>query len=287
MRLMQVTRITGIAPSSAEFINPLEMFRSLFSHREIIRQFAWREVVGRYKGTYLGLFWSLLNPLMTLAVYTVVFGIILKAKFVPDAEDGTARFALALFCGIIIYNIFSVCASKAPSAIYENPSLVKKVVFPLEVLPVAMLVASIVNAGFGLAILIPALLILSPNVSPTMYMFPLVLLPLCALSLGVAWFLAAIGVFIRDVGQAIVILLQLLFFASPVIYPLSAAPPIFQVFLRLNPLTTILEDARRTLMWGQPIEWGWWLAVTIVSLVLMQLGYVWFMKSKRVFADII
>lgn len=285
--MTRITRITGAAPSSAEFANPLKMFRHLFSYRDMIRQFAWREVVGRYKGTYLGLLWSLLNPLLTLAVYTVVFGVILKAKFVPAAEAGTEQFALALFCGIIIYNVFSVCASKAPSAIYENPSLVKKVVFPLEILPVAMLAASIVNAGFGLAILIPALLILSPNVSSTIYMFPLVLLPLCALSLGVAWFLASIGVFIRDVGQAIVILLQLLFFVSPVLYPLSAAPGVFQTLLRLNPLTTILEDARRTLMWGQPIEWGWWLAVTIVSLVLMQLGYVWFMKSKRVFADII
>ncbi|MBI4962837.1 MAG: ABC transporter permease [Desulfomonile tiedjei] len=263
------------------------MFHDLFSYRDMIRQFAWREVVGRYKGTYLGLFWSLLNPLLTLAVYTVVFGVILKARFGPAAEAGTGQFALALFCGIIIYNVFSVCASKAPSAIYENPSLVKKVVFPLEILPVAILLASIVNAGFGLAILIPTLLILSPEISSTIYMFPLVLLPLCALSLGVAWFLASLGVFVRDVGQAIVILLQLLFFASPVIYPLSAAPGMFRALLRLNPLTTILEDARRTLIWGQPIEWGWWFAVTIVSLVLMQLGYVWFMKSKRVFADII
>jgi len=253
----------------------------------MIKQFAWREVVGRYKGTYLGLVWSLLNPLLTLAVYTVVFGVVLKAKFGPAAEAGTAQFALALFCGIIIYNVFSVCVSKAPSAIYEQPNLVKKVVFPLEILPVAMLAASIVNAGFGLAILIPALLIFSPNLSSTIYMFPLVLLPLCALSLGVAWFLASIGVFIRDVGQAIVILLQLLFFASPVIYPLSAAPGVFQIILRLNPLTTILEDARRTLIWGQSIEWPWWFAVTIVSLIVMQSGYVWFMKSKRVFADII
>ena len=281
------TRITGVAPSSAEFINPMEMFRALFSYREMIRQFAWREVVGRYKGTYLGLLWSLLNPLLTLAVYTLVFGVILKAKFAPATEAGTTEFALTLFCGIIVYNVFSVCVSKAPSAIHEHPNLVKKVVFPLEILPVAMLAASVVNAGFGLAILFPTLLILAPKISPTMYMFPLVLLPLCALSLGVAWFLASIGVFIRDVGQAIVILLQLLFFISPVIYPLSAVPGMFQGLLRLNPLTTILEDARRALMGGQPIEWGWWIAVTVFSLILMQLGYVWFMKSKRVFADII
>jgi lipopolysaccharide transport system permease protein len=283
----QVTRITGIPPTFAEFISPVKMFRGLFRFRDMIMQFAWREVAGRYKGTYLGLVWSLLNPLLTLAVYTVVFGVVLKAKFGPAAEAGTSQFALALFCGIIIYNVFSVCVAKSPSAIHEHPNLVKKVVFPLEILPVAMLAASIVNAGFGLAILLPALLILSPNVSSTIYMFPLVLLPLCALSLGVAWFLASVGVFIRDVGQAIVILLQLLFFASPVLYPLSAAPGAFRVLLRLNPLTTILEDARRTLLWGQPIEWGWWLTVTIISLVLMQLGYVWFMKSKRVFADII
>jgi lipopolysaccharide transport system permease protein len=270
-----------------DFMNPVEMWRELARHRDLIRQFAWREVIGRYKGTYLGLLWSILNPLLMLVVYTLVFGVILKSSFGPASEGGTTDFALKLFCGIIVYNVFFVCASKAPQAILEQPNLVKKVVFPLEVLPVAILVAGVVNAGFGLAIFGAALIVLSPKISATVYLFPLVLVPLCALSLGVGWFLASIGVFIRDVGQAIVILLQLLFFASPVIYPLSAAPEIFQTLLRLNPLTTILEDSRRTLILGQPLEWGWWLAVTVASLVIMQLGYVWFMKSKRVFADIL
>ncbi len=282
-----VKRITGNPPSSWQFASPVTILRGVRKHRSVIKQFLWKEVIGRYKGTYLGLFWSLLNPLVSLAVYTLVFGVILKTKFDPASEVGTAAYALHLFCGIIVFNIFAGVASRAPFCVVDQPNLVKKVLFPLEILPIAILGGSLANAGFGLLILLATMLLYSGGIPATAFLFPLALLPLCALSLGAGWFLASLGVFIRDVGQAMGLVLQLLFFASPVIYPLSAAPQAFQWLLRLNPLTTILEESRHTLLMGQTLHWEWWCAIMIVSLGIMQFGYIWFMKSKRVFADLL
>ena len=285
--MIAMKRITGTPPSSWEFANPVKMMRDMHQHRNLIRQFLWKEVIGRYKGTHLGLLWSLLNPLLSLAVYTLVFGVILKAKFDPASKIGTGEYALHLFCGIVLFNCFAAVASRAPLSIVDQPNLVKKVLFPLQILPVAILGGSLANAGFGLLILLVGLLLFSGSIPLTALLFPLILIPLCALSLAAGWVLASLGVFIRDVGQAMGLVLQLLFFASPVIYPLSAAPDAFQWVLRLNPLTTVLEEARHTLLLGQPLNWGWWFVVTVVSLIIMQFGYVWFMKSKRVFADLI
>jgi lipopolysaccharide transport system permease protein len=279
--------ITADPPRVIEFINPVRMVLDLLSRRDLIAKFAWRDVVGRYKGTYLGMIWSLLNPLMTLAVYTFVFGVILKARFTTGPSGGYGAYALILFSGIIVFNVFSVCISRASLLIADNPNYVKRVVFPLEILPVAALGSSLISAGLGLIVLIPALVIFSAKISSTMYIFPLIILPLCALTLGLAWFLASFGVYIRDVGQVVTVLLQLLFFVSPVIYPLSAVPERFQLLARVNPLTTILENARRTLVWGQSLEWRWWVVVTIGSLLFMQFGYIWFMRTKRTFADVI
>jgi len=267
------------------FVSPVDMLRNLYQLRSIITQFTWREAIGRYKGTYLGLVWAVVNPLLTLAVYTLVFGVILKVGF--GSEGGLSAFILNFFCGLIVYNVFAQCVGRASNLIRDNPNYVKKVIFPLEILPVAILGSSLIHGLIGLIILIPAVVIFGPKISATMWLFPLVLLPLCALSLGIGWFLASLGVFIRDINEVVTVLLQLLFFLSPVIYSISDLPPALQVVLRFNPLTTILECARRTLISGLMPEWAWWLGVTLVSLLILQLGYVWFMKSKRAFADVI
>jgi len=279
--------ITADIPRFSRYLSPVVMIRDLYAFRYLIRQFAWREVAGRYKGTYLGLVWSLIHPLMTLVVYTFVFGVILNVRFGPQSEGSQLDFALNLFCGLIVYNIFSTCVGRAPSLIVGNPNYVKRVVFPLEVLPVAILGSALVDAAIGLAVLVIMLVASSVEIPWTIVLFPLCVAPLCALSLGVAWFLTAIGVFLRDVGQAVTVGLQLLFFLSPVVYPLSSVPESLQLMVRLNPLTTILEGARRTVMMGLPPEWLWWSAVVVVSLVALQLGYAWFMRSKRGFADVV
>jgi lipopolysaccharide transport system permease protein len=222
-----------------------------------------------------------------LGVYTFAFGVILNARFGSDPNEGKMFFALNLFCGLILYDIFSGSVSREPSLIVSNSNYVTRVVFPLEILPVALLAANLITALLGLVILVPMVLVFVPHVSPTIYMFPLAFIPLCSLSLGLSWFLASVGVFLRDIGHTVVIGVQLLFFLSPIIFPAAAAPLTIRPFLRLNPFTTILEDARGTLIFGQPPIWQYWVVVTVCSLVIMQFGYVWFMKSKRAFADVL
>lgn len=279
--------ITSVPPSLWEFMSPVKAFKDLYAHRNLIRQLAWAEIVRQFKGTYLGMIWSILNPLMTLTVYTLVFGVFLKASFGAVSGAGALDFPLNLFCGLIVYNVLAGTVGRAPPLIVENPNYVKKVVFPLEVLPVSVLASSLVTAAGGLAIVLPIVLFSCPNVSRAMLLFPLMLIPLCALALGAAWLLSSLGVFLRDIGQALTVLLQLLFFASPVIYPLSAVPEFLRYYMELNPLTPILEGARRTLIQGIAPDWTSYCFALILSLFIMQAGYCWFMKSKRAFADVL
>lgn len=283
-----ITRtLSSHPPSVADLINPVGMIRGLYFSRDLIRQFIWREVMGRYKGTYFGVIWSIVNPLMMLFVYSLVFGVILKARFGTEPGQGQLHFVLNLFCGLLLYEVFSGCVSRASTLIVANTNYVKRVVFPLEILPVTVLGANMVNAAMGFAILIPAVVLYNSQLSLTMCLFPLVLIPLCSLTLGLSWLLASLGAFVRDIGQPVAVMIQLLFFISPIIYPLSASPEALRLLMRINPLTTIMEDARNTLLLGKSPEWAWWAVVTALSMVFMQLGYVWFMKSKRAFADVI
>lgn len=216
-----------------------------------------------------------------------MFGLFLKASFNAVSDAGRLDFPLNLFCGLIVYNVFAGTVGRAPALIVGNPNYVKKVVFPLEVLPVSVLASSLASAAGGLAILIPIVLFTRPDASPAMLLFPLLLVPLCALSLGAAWLISSLAVFLRDIGQALGVLLQLLFFASPVIYPLSAVPEFLQPYMALNPLTPILEGSRRVLIQGLAPDWGALGFAALLSLMIMQAGYCWFMKSKRAFADVL
>jgi lipopolysaccharide transport system permease protein len=264
---------------------PVRMVRDLAANRGLIGQFAWRDAVLRYKGSYLGIVWSFIVPLMMLAVYTLVFGVIFKNRWGGDQGTG-ADFILNLFCGLIMFNVFAECVQRASDLILANPNYVKRVIFPLQILPAAALGSSLINAAFGLAILLPATIFVQHRVSPTLWMFPLTLLPLCALTLGFGWALASLGVFVRDLTQPVMIATQALFFLSGIFFPLSAVPPYLRKVMLLNPLTTILDTARRTLLWGMPPMWSWWLPVTAGSLVVMLLGYYAFMHSKKAFADV-
>lgn len=271
--------------AAAGGVLPVRMIRNLSAHRSLIKRFAWRDAVLRYKGSYLGILWSFLVPLMMLAVYTLVFGVIFQSRW--DSTGGSRiDFVLDLFCGLIMFNVFAECVQRAPGLILANPNYVKRVVFPLEVLPVAAVGASLINAGFGLLILIPATIVVHHGISSTMWMFPLVLVPLCSLTLGLTWCLASLGVFVRDLSQPVMIATQALFFLSGIFFPLSAVPPWLRPVMLLNPLTTILDDSRRTLLWGLPPVWRWWAAVTIGSLLVMLVGYYAFMRSKKAFADV-
>jgi len=275
----------GVSPN--RYLSPVTLFRSLYGYRRLIGQFAWRDVVAKYKGSYFGLLWSFVIPLVMLAVYGFVFTVVLPAKWPVDSGDSKVDFALILFCGLLAFNVFSEVVSRAPTLVTGYPVYVKKVVFPLEILPVSALITALVNAAFWLIILVPAWALAHHTVSSTLWMVPLALLPLCFLSLGLAWFIASLGVFIRDIAQPVAILVQVLVFLSGVFFAVNQLPANFQKVLLLNPLVTILDNFRRTAIWSEPIHWRSWTIATVCSLILMQLGYAWFMRTKKAFADVI
>ena len=265
-------------------LNPI---LNLYKHRNLIKQFAWRDFISRYKGSFLGVLWSFVTPLLLLVVYAFVFSVVFKAKWTPNSDTSQIDFALILFCGMTVFNIFGDTINRAPGLILGYPNYVKKVVFPLEILPVAALVTSLLNALVSLAILVPANLVVNFTISKTIFLFPLILVPLMAFTLGLAWFLASLGVFIRDIGQPVGVIVTMLFFLCGVFFPISALPEKYQFLMKFNPLTMVLEESRRTLMWGELPDWTWLIVATIVSVVVMQLGYMWFMRTKRAFADVI
>jgi lipopolysaccharide transport system permease protein len=281
------TLVTARSPSVATLLNPLAMLRNLWRHRDLIGQFTRREVEGRYRGSFLGLFWSFVNPLMQLLIYTFVFGIVFQSRWPQARTTDLQEFAVVLFCGITTFNLFGECVIRAPGQIVGVPNYVKKVVFPLEILPVTVLGAALFHAMVGLIIVLVANLLISGVIQWTLILLPLVVLPLLFLSLGLTWFLASLGVFIRDINYLIALLVQMLFFASAIFYAVDAIPEPFRTIALFNPLLWEVENVRRVVLWGQLPNWldlARWL---LISSLLMLLGYGWFMKTKKAFADVI
>jgi len=268
-------------------LDPLRAIRGLWQHRDLVWQLAWRELRHRYHGSVLGLAWTFLLPLLYLLVYTFVFSVIFHARWGQNGDESRLEFALALFCGLILFNIFSEAAGAAPLLVLQGENYVKKTVFPLEVLPLISLVQVLIRAGASLLILLAAILLLTDMARWTMVLLVLPVIPLLLVSLGISWFLAALGVFLRDTSHAVAILLQVLFFLTPIVYPLSAVPGKCKRLLAINPLTHLVEMGRGAVMWGQTPDWTWFVLSLGLSLAVFQAGYFFFMKSKRAFADVI
>lgn len=267
-------------------INPIKLATHLWYHRELIKQFTKREVIGRYRGSYLGILWSFLNPLLMLVVYTFVFSVVFKARW-STGSNNRLEFALILFSGITTFNLFAEVVTRAPSLIINNINYVKKVVFPLEILPVVVLGSALIHGAISLSILIIALVVLLGKIHVTIVFLPLVLLPLVLISLGLGWFFASLGVFLRDVGHIIGVAVQVLMFLSPIFYPVSAIPIKLQPIYHLNPLSFVVEDMRRIIIWGTMPNWEWLLLGTIISGFFAMLGYGWFQKTRGGFADVL
>lgn len=259
--------------------------RSLYANRSLLRSLVIRDIETRYRGTMLGFLWAVVYPLMMLAVYAFVFGGVFNARWGSggDMKD----FVLMLYCGLIVHALFSETLSRSPAAVLSNPSYVKKVVFPLELLPISHLASAIFNTLIGLGLLCVFLLIQHQSIPPTALYVPLVFIPLLLLTAGLAWFLAAIGVFFRDVGQMIGVGMSVLLFLSPVFYPASSAPALAQKLIYLNPLTYPMEELRAVLILGNQPDWSYWLAYFAVSLIVAALGLWVFQKVRPAFADVI
>jgi lipopolysaccharide transport system permease protein len=217
-----------------------------------------------------------------------VFSEVFKARWGgAGTEGGKTQFAMLLFVGMIVLSLVSEVLNRAPSLILANTNYVKKVVFPLEVLPVMALGAALFHAWVSLAVLLLAQGALYGSVAWTVVLFPLVLLPLAILVTGVAWLLASLGVFLRDVGQTIGIVTMLLMFLSPVFYPVSAVPEHFRPLIEANPLTFIIEQAREVLVWGRAPDWAGLARYTVGAMLVAWLGFAWFQKTRKGFADVL
>jgi lipopolysaccharide transport system permease protein len=268
-------------------ISPIALWMQFWVHKTLIYQLTKRALLTRYKNSYLGILWSLIQPLLMLSVYSFVFGVVFKARWGIDSENIPGDFVFNLFCGMIIYYLFSETISVAPALIVNNVNFVKKVVFPLEILPIPILCSNLIHAFIGIMLLLLGLILFKATLSFTVLLFPLVLLPLLMLTLGMSWVLSSLGVYFRDLNNIIGLITQVLVFMTPIFYPISAVPARFQGIMYMNPLTFIVENARRTLLKGQTIEWVSWFWMMLLSFFVMWGGYVWFVKSKRGFADVI
>jgi lipopolysaccharide transport system permease protein len=253
--------------------SPVNMFTSFWSNRQLIWQMAKREVAIRYRGSLMGLAWSFINPLLMLVVYTFVFSVVFKARWGIGGEESKTDFAIILFAGMIVYSLFAESVNRAPGLIISNVNYVKKVVF--------------FHAGVSLLVLLLAQLLIKVALPWTSVLLPLVLLPLVIACLGLAWFLAALGVYVRDVGQVTGVLTTVLMFISAVFYPVSALPETYQVWLRLNPLVFIITESRNVLIFGVMPNWTSLAIVLILSFIIAASGFWFFQKMRKGFADVL
>lgn len=268
-------------------MSPLRLFfGSFWRNRQLIFQLTRREIVGRYKGSMLGMLWSLLLPLFMLSVYTFIFSVVFQSRW-GVSHGGKFEFALILFCGLIAYNIFSECVMRAPTLVLNNVMYVKKVVFPLEILAWTSIGSALYFALTNLIILIVFQYFVAGFLHWTIMLYPLVLLPLVLSVLGLSWFLASLGVFVRDIGHLVGVVISVLLFLSPVFYPVSAVPPGFQTVLALNPLTFVIEQSREVVLWGHQPAWGAFGVYLAASFVIAWAGYSWFQKTRKGFADVV
>jgi len=279
--------LTEINPHAAQPTSLVSLGKSLWRNRQLIVQMTKREVVGRYQGSALGLGWSFLTPVFMLAVYTFVFSVVFKARWGVGAEEGKTQFAVVLFVGMIVHGLFAEVANRAPGLILSNANYVKKVVFPLEILPVVSMGAALFHSLVSLGVLLIAFALFNGYLHWTAIFTPLVLLPLVILTLALAWMLASLGVFLRDVGQTIGIITTVMLFLAPVFYPVTALPEEMRPWIMANPLTFIIEQAREVLIWGRLPNWIGLGLYTLVATVIAWAGYAWFQKTRKGFADVL
>lgn len=253
----------------------------------LIRQYLNRQINQRYKGRSLGLLWSLMSPLLILLVYTFVFGTVLHSRFGVSKSETTLDYGLALFCGLNLFNFCAEVMSRSPRLILSQPNLVKKVVFPLEILPLVDVLDALVHCILAFVPLFIALIIVHGSVPWSFWSLPLFLLPTTLIALGLGLFLSAIGVFVRDIDNVVPPTITLLMFGSAIFYPLAFVPDWFRPWLSLNPLAILIESARKTLVWGVPPDLAALLLITLLGVAFAILGFLFFEKSRPAFADVI
>ena len=246
-----------------------------------------REISYRYRGSTLGIAWSFINPLMMLAVYTFVFSGVFKARWGTNSEESQSDFAIALFAGLIIFNLFAEIINRAPSLILSNVNYVKKVIFPLEILPLVSMGVILFHSFISLLVLLAAQLLLKGHIPFTSLYWPIILLPLLLGSLGISWFLASLTVYIRDITHITSVITTILMFISAVFFPVSALPEEYQLIMLFNPIAVLVTESRKSLVFGQPPDWSLIGLMLLIGLCVAIGGYWWFQKTRKGFADVL
>lgn len=266
--------------------SPIEMFASLWRNRELIKASANREVLGRYRGSVMGVLWSFFNPLLMLSVYTIVFSEVFQARWGAGSGSKT-EFAVVLFAGLLMFNLFAECINRSPSLILSNVNYVKKIVFPLEILPVVTLLAAMFHAFISLVVWFLAYGLFFGVPQTTVLLLPLIVLPFVMFIIGLSWGLASLGVYLRDVSQIISVVTSVLMFISPIFYPVSAFPDDYRHLLYLNPLTPVIEMTRDVLYWGRTPDFQLLCTYWLTTFLIAWLGFAWFQKTRKGFADVL
>ncbi len=273
-------------PHASRSASPFALLKSLVVNRELVQSMVKREIIGRYRGSIMGLMWSFVNPILMLSVYTFVFSVVFKARW-QGGSDSKTEFALIVFSGLMMFNLFAESINRSPTLILGNVSYVKKVVFPLELLTLIIFSSAVFHFLISLLVWLVFFCVFFGTPPLTIFWLPIILIPLALNTLGLSWFLASLGVYIRDIAQFVSIFLTVLMFLSPIFYPVASLPDEYHRLMNVNPLTFVVEQARETMIFGRSIDFTNWLIQTAFSALIACLGFYWFQKTRRGFADVI
>jgi lipopolysaccharide transport system permease protein len=275
----------SVSSVSAHSVSPTTYISTVIRHREVIARLVGREFALRFRGSFLGVLWAIMTPVLTVIVYAFVFGVIFKSKW-GDATS-KSNFVSILMLGIIVHGIFAESIGRAPSLILGHVNYVKKVIFPIEVLPVMAVIGVLMNAAIGIVIVVALNLIISHEVQVTIVFLPLILLPYLVLITGFVLFLSSIGVYLRDLSHIVGFFMMVALFMTPIFYPISAVPEPFRQFLYLNPLTFTVEQARAVTLFGELPNWTGLAIYSVIAVISAWIGLFWFQRTRNGFADVI
>jgi len=261
-------------------------FDAWLHHRSLTLEMTKRDVLGRYREASFGLLWSLISPFLMLLIYTLAFGYIMKSRW-PGTTGDIADYSMLLFIGLIVHGFFAECMNRAPGLIVGNPNLVKRIVFPLQVLPWMAMLSALFHAFANSLVFTLLNFVMRGEIAPTLPLLPLVLLPLAVAALGVGWLLSSLSVFLRDIGQMTGVLATAMLFLSSAIVPVDALPAKYQLVFRLNPLTFIIDQAREVAFWGRMPDWYGLGLYLVGALLFAYAGYAVFQKLRPGFADVL
>ena len=261
--------------------------RQVWLQHQLFLKLLRRDFAERYRGSFLGATWSLLLPLLSLLVFTFFFGVIFKMRWTGWGNGSLSDLALILFVGMALYNFLAECLGRAPSLILAHQNYVKNVIFPLEMLPAVMVTSALLTLGVTLSVILLLQLTMGTGLTWTVLLLPVMVLPLILFVLGLSWFLSSLGVFIRDIQQLTVPLVQLMMFMSPVFYPVSALPESVRPWLLFNPLALVIEQTRGIVLFGHSPAWIPYLLCLGASSLVALLGAYWFARTRKGFADVL